>query len=136
MRVGSFVWPILVSVACCGGGTTSVPVDQIPQDKKLVDLSSGESQGLCDWVTGLAKEKLSGASCNGSPININSCTSVGAMCTATVAEYRGCIPNFLDRIAADPCQVISLSFSQADLEAFVDSTPGCAGQGPCAMTMH
>jgi hypothetical protein len=136
VRFGISAWVALVCFACSGGGSSTVPIDQIPPDKKLVDLSSGEMQGLCDWVTGLARQKLAGATCNGSPISINSCMPVGPSCPATVSEYRACIPNLLDRFASDPCQIINLAFSQTALESFIDNTPGCAGQGPCATAMH
>jgi hypothetical protein len=62
-----------VLVACGDSGSSSVPIDQVPPDKKRVDLSSGETQGVCDWVTSLAKQKLAGAMCNGSPIMLNGC---------------------------------------------------------------
>jgi hypothetical protein len=130
-------------VACGDDSSNVVPFDSIPPDKKLIDLNSAEQQGTCQWATQLADEKLRpggvALTCNGTPLNISSCsfpTSAQTACTATVGEWKVCFPNFLDRIAQDPCQVLSLAFSQSELETFVNETPGCAGLGPCAYTIQ
>jgi hypothetical protein len=121
--------------ACGGSGNSSVPIDQIPPDKKLVDLSSGESQGVCDWVTGLARQKLAGAMCNGSPIMLNGCMAVPQGCPATVSQYQACMPNFLDALASNPCQILDFAFSMSDFESFVNGLPDCSGIGACVVSM-
>jgi len=133
IRGGVFV--LGVAVACGGSGNSSVPIDQIPPDKKLTDLSSGEEQGVCDWAANLARQKLAGVMCNGSPLMLSGCSSVGAMCLATVSEYETCLPNILDGLASDPCQIFDFAFSMSDFEAFVNGTPNCAGLGPCVVSM-
>jgi hypothetical protein len=137
MRGSSRGWEFVlgVAVACGGSGSSGVPIDQIPPDKKLVDLTSGENQGVCDWATNLAKQKLAGAMCNGSPITFGGCSGVGPMCMATVSEYQACLPNLLDGLASNPCQIIDFAFSMSDFEAFVNGIPGCAGLGACVTTM-
>jgi hypothetical protein len=138
MHKGIMAWVLFVCGVCaaCGsGGSSSEPIDQIPPDTKLVDLNPSEMQGVCDWVRGVAAQKLSGANCNGSPITFTTCKGVPSSCPATVAEYQACFPNFLDGIASDPCQVIDFAFSMSDLEAFVNATPGCMGLAPCVTSM-
>jgi hypothetical protein len=134
---------VLAFVGGCGDDSSAVPFDSIPKDKRLVDLSPEEVQGTCQWGQDLARQKLApgGApvTCNGNQINFNGCNVPSPSqvdCTATVGQWEACIPNFLDRIAQDPCQVLSLSFSQTELERFVNETPGCAGLGPCAYTIR
>ena len=137
MRVSLCGWTCLfgVLVACGGSGTSSVPIDQIPPDTKLVDLNSGETQGVCDWVASLAKEKLAGAMCNGSPIMLSGCMGVAPGCPATVSQYQACMPNFLDALASDPCQVLDFAFSMSDFESFVDGLPDCSAIGACVVSM-
>jgi len=135
MHKGIVAWAVVLCAACGSSGSSSEPIDQIPPDTKLVDLNPSELQGVCDWVRGVAAQKLSGASCNGSPIMFTTCMSPPSTCPATVAEYQACIPNLLGGFASDPCQVIDFAFSQSDFEAFVDGTPGCEGLGPCVTSM-
>jgi hypothetical protein len=137
MRASLCGWVCVVGVvgACGGSGSSSVPIDQIPPDEKLVDLSPGETQGVCDWLTGLAKQKLAGAMCNGSPITLNGCMGVASGCPATVSQYEACMPNFLDALASDPCQIIDFAFSMSDFESFVDGLPDCSGIGACVVSM-
>jgi hypothetical protein len=121
----------------CGGDST-VPIGDIPPDKKLVDLNSDERQGVCDWAMDVVHQKLPSdkANCNGIPLNF-SCglpQSADSGCEGTVAQWQVCFPNFMDRIAADPCLVLDLGLSTADLSAFVNETPGCEGLGPCSYT--
>jgi hypothetical protein len=130
---------VLQLPGCGGDDSTAVPVDSIPSDKKLIELSGDEQQGVCQWVTDLASQKLAGANCHGNAITFNSCsfpTSAQVNCTATLGQWRACIPNFMDQIAQDPCQVLNLAFSQSELEAYVNAIPGCEGLGPCAYTIH
>jgi hypothetical protein len=128
-------------VSACGDDD-AVPFEQIPKDKKLLELSSGERQGACDWVTELAHRRLMpngmALSCNGLPINVSSCgfpSATQTRCMATVEQWAACMPPFLDAIAADPCKVLDFAFSQSELENFVNGIPGCEGLGPCAYTI-
>jgi hypothetical protein len=147
MRVlhGVEVLLVVVLLASCGddAGSSAVPIESIPPDKPLVALSPEEQQGVCQWAGTVARDKLSPGgqpiACGGNPITFNTCsfpTSAQVRCTATLGEWRACLPNFLDAIAADPCQVLGLAFSQTALEDFVNGIPGCAGQGPCAYTVR
>ena len=132
-------------LAACGddSSTEAVPFDSIPKEKKLTELAPGEKQGVCQWAQGVAAQKLAPGgtpvTCNGNPLNFNSCSTPSATqvnCTGTVGQWEACLPNFLDRIAHDPCVIFSLAFSQTELETFVNETPGCAGLGPCAYTIQ
>jgi hypothetical protein len=124
------------------GGDDSVNIDAIPQDKKLVDLSPPEESGVCQWAQGIARSKLPPAGttlhCTSGTFTLNelSCmfpSSAQSNCTATVAAYRMCLPAFIDRLATDPCQIVSLALS-GGIASFVEATPGCAGEGPCTFT--
>lgn len=125
----------------CGGDDT-VNIDAIPQDKKIVDLSTSERSGVCQWAQGVAHSKLPPAGttlhCSSGTFTLNelSCmfpSSAQTNCTATVAAYRVCLPAFVDRLATDPCQIVDLALS-GRIADFVESTPGCEGQGPCTFT--
>ena len=90
----------LVLFVACGGGQDAVPIDQIPPDKLLVNLSGPEQQGLCQWAQSIASQKLpAGTNCHGIAININGCMSVTPACTATVSQWKVCLPALLDRFA-------------------------------------
>jgi hypothetical protein len=130
-------------VSCGDDESSAVPIDSIPPDKQLIALSPEEQEGVCQWAGDVARDKLSSGgaplTCHGNAITLSTCnfpTSAQVRCTATIGEWRACLPNFLDAIAADPCQVLSLAFSQTALEDFVNGIPGCEGQGPCAYTVQ
>src|SRR6185436_17951049 len=119
-------------LAACGDDSTAVPFENIPKDKKLIELSADERQGVCQWGQGVAQQKLApggvAVTCHGNPISFQGCSVPSASdvndsgvprCSATVGQWEGCLPNFLDRIAQDPCQVLSLAFSPTDLQTFV-----------------
>jgi hypothetical protein len=127
---------ILLIAGCACGGNGAVPIDRIPGDKKLVELSAPETQGVCQWGEAVAREKLPpGTNCGGNPISFGGCLTVGPECQATVAQWQQCLPALLDRFARDPCQIFSLAFSQSQFAAFIEQTPGCQGLGPCGTTM-
>ena len=124
------------------GGDDAVPFDSISKEKPLVALDSGERQGACNWVSDLARQKLTPGgkplTCNGLALSISTCTfpsAAQARCTATVGQWATCMPGFLDEIAQNPCQVLNFAFSQSELESFVNGIPGCDGIGPCAYTI-
>jgi hypothetical protein len=128
-------------VTACGGSddADTVRFEDIPGDKKLVDLNPAEVNGVCAWAGGIARQKLPAPGtqldCDGLQITFNGVTQCGATpptCEATVSEWAACFPNFIDRIAVDPCIILDLVFPD-DLEAFVEETPGCEGLGPCAI---
>jgi hypothetical protein len=139
--LSAFVWlPVLalVGIVACSGGPDTVPIDQVPPDKKVVDLSGPEQQGVCQWAEGIASQKLPpGTNCHGAAITIGGCVTVGPTCPATVAQWKTCFPALMDRFAQDPCQVLNLGFStQANLAMFINATPGCEGQGACGVVIR
>jgi hypothetical protein len=146
-RVACGVWVLLLGLCCvlpaCGDDDPAVPFDSIPKDKPLIALSSGEQKGTCQWAEQLAKMELmpngQPLMCGGSVLQFNSCSFPSAAqtrCTATVGQWEECLPSFFSAIADDPCQVLSLAFSQTELESFVNGLQGCAGLGPCAYTIR
>jgi hypothetical protein len=134
----SLLFLALGAAACGDDGEAAVPIEQIPPDKRLRDLSEGERKGACAWASEVAEGKLPapgtrlscGVTWNGTNCSFR---GVPAECQATVAEWRVCIPNFFGRLGEDPCQILELQFPAA-LEEFIDSTPGCEGQGVCGST--
>ena len=122
-----------------------MPIEDIPPDTKLVDLSAPEEQGVCDWGKDVARGKLpapgSAMDCDGITITFNE-TECGfpataqSGCEATVAEWQVCFPEFVDALAEDPCLILDFAFSAEDLEAFVNAIPGCEGMGPCSYTTN
>ncbi len=136
-------WGLLVcGLASSCGGDDAVPFDSIAKDKPLIALDSGERQGACNWASDLARQKLNPGgkplTCNGNALSVSSCSFPSAAqtrCTATVGQWAQCMPAFFDQIAQDPCRVLTLAFSQTELESFVNAIPGCDGIGPCAYTI-
>jgi hypothetical protein len=124
----------LLGVAC---GSSAVPIDKITPDKKLVDLSGDEQQGICDWATQMTRQKFAASPsqgrCGGQPLTL-SCMPVPQACPATVAQWMACLPNFVDRLAKDPCQVFQLAFS-GSVDTFIEETPNCQGLGSCGFSM-
>jgi hypothetical protein len=130
-------------VLSCGGGST-IPVDQIPADKKLVDVSSDEQSSLCSWLRSTAATKLppSGTkvSCGGVSVPVN--WSVDCMfsshlpptCTATVAQARACYPAFFDRAATNLCRLATLT-GPSDLEDFISDIPACSWFRGCVYVL-
>jgi hypothetical protein len=126
---------LVAYLAACGDDP--VPIDEIPPDSRLSQLDSAEMDGVCAWGKGIANQKLPpGTNCHGTPIMFSGCMKVPAACTATVAQWRICMPNLLDRFAQDPCQVLDFAFSPGDFTEFIEATPGCQGLGPCGTTMR
>jgi hypothetical protein len=126
------------AVACGGGDDDAVPIENIPSDTLLVELSPAEHRGVCEWGHSMASEKLSGRQldCNGIAIEINrTCSRTRSECPATVGEWQVCTPAILDRLIEDPCLVLDLSFSESDLAAFIEETPGCEGLGACGTVL-
>jgi hypothetical protein len=130
--------PLLVATvaALCAGcvwdDSDVVPLDQVPPEKRLVDLSPAEERGLCEWGEGVIRDKVAGRTieCNGNPIRFSGCLGASEACPATVGQWTDCIPNLLDALFADPCLVISFSF-ESEFQAFIDETPSCEGLGAC-----
>jgi hypothetical protein len=125
-----------LALLACGDSATSV--EDIPADKKVVDLNASEEQSLCAWSSQVASEKLAAAPakgrCGNAQFSVMGCMMLQADCDATVAQFKACIPNFIGRIADDPCVVFSLT-SQVEVSSFIEETPGCAGLGPCGFVM-
>ena len=133
------------------GCSSAATIGDLPPNKKLVDLDPDEKQSVCEWSTQIANMKLpktgSQVTCHGLPAVFNRpsecmfpkvaqegcvdalggsvCPTVAQGCSATVSQYRACIPNFIDRIAADPC------LGTGSYSAFVEQVSGCRGLGPC-----
>jgi hypothetical protein len=126
---------VLAGLVACGDDDP-IPIDDIPEETRLVDLSATEYDGVCAWASELAKEKFPpGTNCNGVAISYQGCMRPPANCPGTLGQWKVCIPVFFDRIAQDPCVVLDLAFFPEDLAAFVEETPGCATLGPCATAM-
>jgi hypothetical protein len=125
----------------CGDDDSVVPFEEIPPDKKLVELDAAELTGACRWAASLARQKLPPAgtklSCDGIEITLNapSCLSVGRDCDATVAEWEQCLPNVLDRLGDDPCLILEIAFP-SELAEFIETTPNCEGLGPCGTVVR
>jgi hypothetical protein len=121
----------------------AVPIEQIPDDKPVVDLTSAERKGVCDWARSVAREEFPAPGtvidCGGTLIKMNAagCSlpdEEDSGCTATLAEYEVCIPPLMARIGDDPCQLLEI-LTDEDAVEFVESTPGCAGLGHCASSL-
>ena len=132
----SAVLAALWLAAACGDDS-AVPIDEIPPETRLVDLSGPERQGVCEWSTAVAREQLPAMfQCNGVTLSLMNCrfpSSDADGCVGTVAQWQVCLPNFVDRLAEDPCQILDLVFP-GELGEFVDETPSCAGLGACTYT--
>jgi len=80
----------------------------------------------------VARERLPAMfDCNGVQLSLMSCrfpSSNADGCVGTLGQWQTCLPNFVSRLAEDPCQVLDLVFPGA-LEEFVNETPSCAGVG-------
>jgi len=125
-----------VAVLSACGDDDPIPIDQIPDSTPLTGLSGPEMDGVCDWGAALARQKLPpGTMCDGVPIMFTGCMTAPPGCTATVGQWKACIPNLLDRFAQDPCQLLDLAFSPQDLGPFIEATPSCMGLGPCGSAM-
>src|SRR5690349_853469 len=134
-RVGrmGLVSCLVCAAACaagCGDDDSSVPFDQIPRDKKLVNLTPEERRGACEWGAEVARQKLpppgTQLNCGGVRLTVNAlhCPTIPAGCPATVGQWAVCLPAFVDELAQDPCLILDLGFSQADTEDFVNGIPG------------
>lgn len=127
-------------VAClggCGDDDSSVPFDQIPRSKKLVDLTPEERRGACEWGAAIASRELPPPGtrliCDGIALTINApqCQPIPAACPATVGQWEVCLPLLVDRLGQDPCLILDIGLSQARAEEFVNAIAGCEGLGPC-----
>jgi hypothetical protein len=124
----------------CGDDDSSVPFDQIPRDKKLVDLTEEERRGACEWGAAIARQKLpppgTQLNCGGVRLTLNApqCLPIRPGCSGTVGQWEVCLPLFVDELAQDPCLILDLGFSQSETEDFVNSIPGCEGLGSCVTT--
>jgi hypothetical protein len=134
LSVGSFVF--LALAACNGDDGQSVPIEEIPGDKLLVDLTADEFTGVCDWAAGLSEEKLTPeTACDGRRVQFQGCMRVHDRCTATVEEWMSCLPDMIDKFAQDPCESLEVDTSEEFAE-FIDEIPSCEGLGHCANTMR
>jgi hypothetical protein len=121
----------------------SVPIEDIPDDKRLADLTDGEQRGVCEWASSVATEELPAPgtviSCGGVEITINAPTcdfpdNGLPGCEATLAEYKVCVPAVTSRIAMNPCLLLDI-VTDEEAQQFVESTPGCEGLGPCTRAL-
>jgi hypothetical protein len=134
-RLGLLVF-LLALAACSGDDSESVPIEDIPGDKLLVDLTADEFTGVCDWAAELSEEKLTAeTACDGRPVQFQGCMRVHDRCTATVEEWMGCIPDLIDSFADDPCAALEVDTSE-DFAAHIEAIPSCEGLGHCANTME
>lgn len=130
----------ILCVFGCGDDDSTVPFDQIPRNKKLVELTPEERQGVCEWAAALGRRELpppgTQLNCDGIVITLNAprCVPIPAACQATVGQWEVCLPQFVDRVAEDPCLILDLGLSPTRLEEFVNAIPGCEGLGVCATT--
>jgi hypothetical protein len=134
---------LLLGVLGCGGAgdedAPPVPIESIPDDERLADLSDPEIEGVCDWAKELAREALPPAGtridCDGLQIQIGAprCGDVNR-CEATLGDYEACLPNVMQRIGEDPCQLLDL-VTDEDAQYFVETTPGCEGLDGCAYAL-
>jgi hypothetical protein len=138
MKPALYCWSFALLLSACTVDNSGTPIDDIDPDKKLVDLDDGERQGVCTWGMQIAADKLpasgSRITCAGESITWNGatdCKPVPTQCKASVSEWRECLPNFFDRIGADPCVLLEFALPN-DVQDYVEATPGCAGVGPCA----
>ena len=144
---GALALGCLLALLGCGGEDEEsdpvVPIEDIPEDKRIVDLTEAEERGVCDWASSIARDLLpppgTVIDCGGIEIRMNasSCTFPNSGlpgCEATLAEYMLCVPSFMSRIATDPCQLLDIT-SDAAAREFVETTPNCAGLGPCATAL-
>jgi hypothetical protein len=144
---GVLAFGCVLAVLGCGGEDEEsdpvVPIEDIPEDKRIVDLTEAEERGVCDWASSVARDLLpppgTVIDCGGIEIRMNapSCTFPNnglPGCDATLAEYMLCVPSFMSRIATDPCQLLDIT-SDAAAREFVETTPNCEGLGPCATAL-
>ena len=133
---GWAVWIALAIAALGCGDDSAVPIEEIPPDTRIVDLSGPERQGVCDWGRAEARKQLPPSfNCNGVQLSLMGCqfpSSDASGCVATVSQWQSCLPRFVARLAEDPCQILDLIFP-GEFSAFIDETPGCEGLGACAV---
>jgi hypothetical protein len=127
---------VLALAACESDDGAAVPIEDVPGDKLLADLTADEFTGLCDWAAEVAGEKLTPeATCEGTRVQFHGCMRVNERCTATVDEWRTCLPDMIDQFAADPCGALEVRSSE-DFAAFLEQVPSCEGLGHCANTIE
>jgi hypothetical protein len=135
LLVGTLVF-LLALTACKDDDDASVPIEDIPGDKLVVDLTADEFTGLCDWAAELSDEKLTPeTACDGVRVQFHGCMRVHDRCTATVDEWKRCLPDMIDKFAEDPCASLEVDTSE-EFAAFIDAIPSCEGLGACANTME
>jgi hypothetical protein len=121
----------------------AVPIEDIPDDKRLGDLDDAEQRGVCAWASSVATERLpepgTVIDCVETDIQINApiCDFPDnglPGCEATLADYKICIPALMSRIATNPCALLEI-ISDEQAREFVETTPGCEGLGPCTRAL-
>jgi hypothetical protein len=126
---------LILALAACGDDDP-VPIDEIPGDTKLSELSSAEFDGVCEWGADVSREKLpSGANCRGTPFNLSGCMRVPSSCQLTVGDWKACIPVVFERIAADPCELLDLGPNLSDIKAYFEEIPECVTTAACVTVM-
>ena len=126
---------LVLALAACAGDDEPVPVDELPGGKLLADLTADEFTGLCNWAGELSRQKLNAdASCDGTQVRFHGCMRVNPRCTATVDDWRRCLPDMIDRFADEPCEALGVT-SPATFAAFIEEIPSCEGLGHCANTL-
>lgn len=137
MRPRLLFAPLLILLAlsaCKDNDDPAVPIEDVPGDKLLVDLTADEFTGLCDWSAEIADEKLTPeTACEGTRVQFHGCMRVNERCMATVDEWRTCLPDMMDAFAADPCAALQVRSAET-FAAFLEQVPSCEGLSRCANT--
>lgn len=115
------------------GDDSPVPIDEIPEETKVTELSNAEAAGVCDWGDQLFRDIVpAGTNCRGVPLTYDGCMFDRTMaCSATVGELEVCLPALLERIVLEPCDLYDLGPSLPAVMAFVEAIPGCETLAPC-----
>ena len=127
----------LPAVGACAGEATTVPFDQISDEKRLADLSADENRGYCRWTAKLAIDELPPRGtqllCDGVVITLAGpgCqTTFPPGCDATIADAEACMPGAFARIGDDPCVLTTFTSDEA-VQAFIGLVPECERFAPC-----
>jgi hypothetical protein len=126
-RVASIALLAAYALAC---GDSPVLVEDISPNKRLVDLSDAEFDGLCDWSQDVLASRPSEA-CGQDDFNMGCERPKDKACQATVAQYQACLPNLLDSLSQGGYCDLLFSIVEGRFQGIVDATPGCEGYAVC-----